>query len=242
MKLLLVLLTLMLLASCGTPMQSSYPQSLPPPSVLQRSLRSTVALISQSESGDSYVSCSGVFVRDRIILTAAHCVAPKATVQTPLGRLVVRIDSSPVGEDQDIVVYSDYVRSGWQRKINFEIVAYDSDKDLALLRYDDTAAYDATVARFSSVQHKIGTELFTVGHPAGIPYNVTTGFMSARISRDSGVWRLYSSVPVFRGNSGGPIFDMSGQVVGICSQYAGTAHLNRSIYLRSIHEFLGDSL
>lgn len=228
----LIFLALFLIACAPMPSPSPSSQTLPSNSVLQRSLRSTVAIISQED----VVACSGVFVESEVILTAAHCVRPRFRIESPYGTVLLQV-RSPIGLNHRVVTYSDYRRYGWHRTINFEVIAYDQEKDLALLRHNDDRSYDATVARLSRRIHRVGLPIFTIGHPSGVPFNLSVGFISAKISNESGAWRLYSSVPVFRGNSGGPVFDMNGQLVSICSQFAGAPHINRSIYVRTIKEF-----
>ena len=57
--------------------------------------------------------------------------------------------------------------------------------------------------------------MLTIGHPLGTPgIKSTTGVLSGRRD-DKGYVQLQIDAPINRGNSGGPLFNMSGRVVGI---------------------------
>lgn len=63
----------------------------------------------------------------------------------------------------------------------------------------------------------IGDEVMTIGHPLGGAEHVTLGLLSGRQRRPEGRVVLRLSMTVDPGNSGGPVFDRHGRVVGIVS-------------------------
>ena len=98
-----------------------------------------------------------------------------------------------------------------------EVKGRDPKTDLALLKIDtgDALAY----VRFGdSDKAKVGDWVVAVGNPFGLGGSVSAGIISAR-GRDirSGPYDDYLQIdaPINRGNSGGPLFDAGGRVVGI---------------------------
>lgn len=93
----------------------------------------------------------------------------------------------------------------------------DSKTDLAVLKIDVDKALPY-VELGSSENAKVGEWVVAVGNPFGLGGTVTAGIISAR-GRDiqSGPYDSYLQIdaPINRGNSGGPLFDARGQVIGI---------------------------
>lgn len=98
-----------------------------------------------------------------------------------------------------------------------ELLGVDPKTDLALLKVEADEALP--YVRFGdSDETRIGDWVIAIGNPFGLGGTATTGIVSAR-GRDiqSGPYDdfLQIDAPINRGNSGGPLFDMSGRVVGI---------------------------
>jgi serine protease Do len=100
-----------------------------------------------------------------------------------------------------------------------KLVGHDEKTDLALLRVKPKSPLPS--AHFGdSDRARIGDWVIAIGNPYGLGSTVTAGIVSAR-DRDIGE-RPYDNfiqtdAPINRGNSGGPLFDMAGNVVGINS-------------------------
>jgi serine protease Do len=99
------------------------------------------------------------------------------------------------------------------------IVGRDNKTDLALLRVHPKAPLAA--AHFGDSDHAhVGDWVIAIGNPFGLGDSVTAGIVSAR-NRDlsAGPYDdfIQTDAPINRGNSGGPLFDMDGDVVGIAS-------------------------
>ncbi len=99
------------------------------------------------------------------------------------------------------------------------IVGRDTKTDLALLKVNPKKPLPAT--RFGdSDKTRIGDWVIAIGDPFGLGSTVTAGIVSAR-NRDinAGPYDdfIQTDAPINRGNSGGPLFDMDGNVVGINS-------------------------
>src|SRR5579883_1372519 len=98
-----------------------------------------------------------------------------------------------------------------------KVVGTDKKTDLALVKVMDAKSNFPYVG-FSTTTPRVGDWVIAVGNPFGLGGTVTAGIVSAR-GRDigSGPYDDYLQIdaPVNRGNSGGPTFNLQGQVVGI---------------------------
>lgn len=97
------------------------------------------------------------------------------------------------------------------------VVGRDKKTDLAVLKVTPKKTLTA-VSFGDSDKVRVGDWILAIGNPYGLGGTVTAGIISAR-SRDinSGPYDEYlqTDAPINRGNSGGPMFDMDGNVVGI---------------------------
>lgn len=100
---------------------------------------------------------------------------------------------------------------------NAEILGTDPAMDLAVLKIRPVDA--ARVLEFGqSVELRLAERVFAIGNPYGYGNTVTAGILSAKgRSVGSGAlsFLLQTDVPMNPGNSGGPLFNMKGEVVGI---------------------------
>ena len=119
------------------------------------------------------------------------------------------------GADQIVVRLSD------RRELDAKVIGTDADSDVALLKVNATGL--PTVALGDSSKLKPGQWVVAIGSPFGFDHSVTHGIVSY-VGRGFGnadqqyVPFIQTDVPINRGNSGGPLFNMDGQVVGINSQ------------------------
>ena len=104
-----------------------------------------------------------------------------------------------------------------ERRIEATLVGTDPATDIALLRVDGQADLPS-VTWGASDALTIGEWVVAIGNPFGLGGTVTAGIVSAR-SRDinAGPYDdfLQTDAAINRGNSGGPLFDASGDVVGV---------------------------
>jgi serine protease Do len=101
------------------------------------------------------------------------------------------------------------------RQLDAKLVGVDKKTDLALLKVD---GHDFKYVTFAKETPKVGQWVLAVGNPFGLGGTVTAGIISAE-GRDigSGPYDDYLQIdaPVNRGNSGGPAFNVNGEVVGV---------------------------
>src|SRR5512144_1746486 len=121
-----------------------------------------------------------------------------------------------VGRHLPIVLLQD------DREYESKLIARDPDVDLALLSIDAT---DLTPLKPVSASPRVGEMVFAFGHPWGQRNTVTRGIVSALISaqnrRGDKLPVVRSDAPLAPGNSGGPLVNASGQVVGINAMIVG---------------------
>lgn len=113
--------------------------------------------------------------------------------------------------DEIVVNFSD------GSKLTAEVVGKDEKTDLAVLRVKPSKPLVAV--RFGdSDKLRVGDWVMAIGNPFGLGGTVTVGIVSAR-NRDinSGPYDNYiqTDAAINRGNSGGPLFDLNGAVIGI---------------------------
>jgi serine protease Do len=97
-----------------------------------------------------------------------------------------------------------------------KVVGTDPKTDLALIKVDGKK--DFPFVKFSDQKPRIGDWVVAVGNPFGLGGTVTAGIVSAS-GRDigNGPYDDYIQIdaPINKGNSGGPAFDMTGNVIGV---------------------------
>jgi serine protease Do len=97
-----------------------------------------------------------------------------------------------------------------------KVVGTDPKTDLALIKVDGRK--DFTYVKFANHNPRVGDWVIAVGNPFGLGGTVTAGIVSAR-GRDigSGPYDDYIQIdaPINKGNSGGPAFDVNGDVIGV---------------------------
>ncbi len=103
------------------------------------------------------------------------------------------------------------------RKLPAKLMGGDEKTDLALLKVESSKPLPY-VTFGDATKVRVGQPVMAVGNPFGLGGTVTTGIVSAR-GRDiqSGPFDDYiqTDAAINRGNSGGPLFDMDGKVIGI---------------------------
>jgi serine protease Do len=138
---------------------------------------------------------------------------------TSLGSGVIIDPAGYIVTNNHVVQDADEINVILQDDTNLSatVVGRDKKTDLALLKVTPKKSL-AAVAWGDSDKVRVGDWIMAIGNPFGLGGTVTTGIISAR-ARDinSGPYDDYlqTDAPINRGNSGGPMFNMDGEVIGI---------------------------
>ena len=172
-------------------------------SVIEKA-RESVVLLSMNPNADPDTDpaqsalCSGVVV-DNVghVLTNFHCV-----------------------HNNNYVRLFYYDLDDWQTyKVN--VIGLDPLADLALLQVLDREGDPIPHLEFAKDADKIksGMDVFALGHPMGMAWTVTKGIISSteRYARHPFIKALQTDAAINKGNSGGPLMNMKGEIIGINS-------------------------
>ena len=139
--------------------------------------------------------CSGVVINDiGHVLTNFHCV-----------------------HNNNYIRLYYYDENDWQ---NYEVKVVGSDPlaDLALLEVIDKEEPIPYLTFSDDIKNvEEGLEVFALGHPMGMAWTVTRGIISSteRYARHPFIKALQTDAAINKGNSGGPLMNMRGEIVGI---------------------------
>jgi len=150
--------------------------------------------------------------------------SPEEQAHTSLGSGFIISSDGYILTNNHVVDHADVVTVRLQdrRTLTAKVVGTDPTYDIALLKVDAGGSLP-TVTIGDSRLLKPGQWVLAIGSPFGFDYTVTQGIVSA-VGRNLGAGDqpstsfIQTDVPINRGNSGGPLFNLQGQVVGINSQ------------------------
>jgi S1-C subfamily serine protease len=115
------------------------------------------------------------------------------------------------------------------RKYNSEIIQIDYVNDLAILKIvdDNFKSVEAIPYNFKLSSSDVGTKVYAYGYPLalsimGKEIKITDGIISSKSGFDGDITTYQITAPIQFGNSGGPLFDESGNFIGINSSGLST--------------------
>jgi tetratricopeptide (TPR) repeat protein len=180
--------TFAFLATLFLPKATLAQESLP--ELVRRVKPAIVGILTYDAKGDALTTGSGFFIRPGQVVTNLHVIrgAGRIEVKTLDGKGRV------------------YPAAG--------ILAVDEEGDLALLRVD-TPPERTRSSELAEAQPEEGEKVFVIGNPLKLEGSVTDGIVSA-VREVPGVGKIIqTTAPISHGNSGSPIFNLKGQVVGV---------------------------
>ena len=151
---------------------------------------------------------------------------------TPQKRQTSALGSGFIIDEKGIVITNNhviqgaedvYVRVNGEKNIKAKVIGADPGMDLAVLQIESDQKF--TPVKFGdSDTARIGDWVIAIGNPFGLGGTVTAGIISAR-NRSIGLSRyedyIQTDASINQGNSGGPLFNMDGDVVGINTAILG---------------------
>jgi 2-alkenal reductase len=161
-----------------------------------------------------------VVTDDGYVLTSSHVVTNAGAVSAPEVR----------GAQQVFVEFRDGDR------VSAKVVGWDLFDDVALLKVDPGRHDVSPVPLGDSSGVVVGEPVAAIGSPFGAENSLATGVVSATgrtipalTSRYSLVDAIQIDAPINRGNSGGPLFDARGRVIGINAQIRSNSGLSEGV-------------
>ncbi len=120
-----------------------------------------------------------------------------------------------------------------------DIVYYSKDEDIALLKFRDISdSKFLKTLEICNEEIKVGASLFTIGHPRDHKYVPTEGIikdLNFRLKNSQHTFKMiHTSLNLEEGNSGGPIFNLNGQVIGMAALSLG--------YLEDLNVFVDSEI
>lgn len=161
--------------------------------VIERAEAGVVVVLVENATGDLVGQGSGFFIDHQHVVTNKHVIngASSAEIKLENGR----------------------------RYAVLGLVAEDSANDLVLLRVDIPRNAGHRPLRLSSAEPRKGDEVYVLGAPRGLEFSVSRGIVSA-IRPVPGMTSdrvIQTDAPISPGNSGGPLINSAGEVIGVAS-------------------------
>ncbi|RJR15919.1 MAG: hypothetical protein C4581_11235 [Nitrospiraceae bacterium] len=182
--------------------------------VYEKTAKNVVLIIAKSEDTSSMIGAGSIISGTGLVSTNAHVVVDKSTSK-PYSKIRVYLKPDKVtGKFRKDLVHSHKA----------EIVAYDIDLDLAILKAEEIPSGTGTIELANPDEIKVGEEAVAIGHPEqGGLWTLTYGRISGEIEDQNSIKGkdvFQTDASVNRGNSGGPLLDKRGYMIGINSNMA----------------------
>ena len=155
--------------------------------------------------------------------------APKGQAHPPLRQMPARGEGSGfiVSNDGYILTNAHVVQGVDEvtvkltdkRKFTAKVVGYDERTDIAVIKINASNLPKVTIGDPEKL--RVGEAVVAIGSPFGFENSVTSGIVSAKgrsLPSENYVPFIQTDVAVNPGNSGGPLFNLRGEVVGVNSQ------------------------
>lgn len=180
-----------------------------PKSVYARASPAVVLIICSDKDGTGELGSGSLLDASGRILTNAHVVIRDSTRKPwPVIRVYYKPAKMTGDPEQDLVNPSEA-----------EVIASDTPLDLALIKAKTPPARPATLQLGDPDDVSVGDRVAAIGHPEqGGMWTLTTGIVStviAKLGNVPGKKGFQTDASINRGNSGGPLVDASGNIIGV---------------------------
>ncbi|MCX5721910.1 MAG: serine protease [Nitrospirae bacterium] len=193
-------------------------KDLSPREIYEQVAPGVVMVMGYADGGGKGSGGTGSIIQsDGLVLTNAHVVIEEQTGK-PYARLSVFLKPARVTGES---------KSDLSRMVRAKVLAYSQPLDLALLKLDGVTEVLPVVDLSESGLARIGDHVVAIGHPEqGGLWTLTTGVISAEVDNFNGVRGKHvfqTETGLNRGNSGGPLLDGEGHMVGVNTAIARVA-------------------
>jgi len=149
-----------------------------------------------------------------------------------LGQDCIVTNAHVIGDRQQIGVTT---RGGQQ--LVASVAAIDEELDLAVLKVHGAAFEHLDAGDDRALQ--VGSDVYAVGAPESLAYTLTRGVLSAKDRKVDGRGYLQFDAAINSGNSGGPLLNDSGQVIGVITLKIGDAEgIGMAIPMSDVRDYL----
>jgi S1-C subfamily serine protease len=162
---------------------------------------------------------------------------PQQEQQRGLGSGFVIDKSGHIVTNYHVVEGADEVEVSFSNgeELSADVVGSDPSTDIAVLKVDAGSRALRVLTLGNSDQLEVGDEVVAIGNPLGYERTMTAGIVSAlgRVIESPGQFAIdeviQTDAPINSGNSGGPLLDAAGRVVGVNTQIASVSGGNIGI-------------
>ncbi|MFY0699150.1 MAG: serine protease, partial [Balneola sp.] len=145
------------------------------------------------------------------------------------------------------------INGDFSKEFEASIIVKDENNDLAIIKLNDQDSLNIGTPGYGiSLRSNalVGEDIFTLGYPLlstmGDELKLTNGVISSRTGYNGDITSYQISAPTQPGNSGGPLFDSKGNVIGIVNAKHGNAenvtYAIKSSYLGNLIDLLPSSV
>ena len=165
-----------------------------------------VALVISYEGGIPASQGSGFFIDKNTLITNFHCVAGADAIQLK------------IAGKEDVIKGA-------------KIVKASEEYDLAIIRTKQDFPY----LKIDSLgKEKVGSKIYAIGNPRGLEGTISDGILSGKRDNE-GVEFLQITAPISPGNSGGPVLNEKGEVIGVSTfTFRNSQNLNFAMPIKYI--------
>lgn len=149
----------------------------------------------------------------------------------------------------------EFIRNGQKQNFKVKIIQSDKQNDLAILKIDDNSfiPFESIPYNFITSIADVGSSVFALGYPMalsvlGTEIKFTDGKISSKTGFQGEVSTYQMTTPIQPGNSGGPLFDFDGNLIGINSAKIradisdNVSYAIKSSYLKNLIDVLPASI